>query len=176
MLAPESEELLPRLTGGLDRQGLNILDARIHPTSSGLTLLVFVASDPENAASNRKWLLETQDALRQELLTQAVEYKPSRRMLPRVMRQFSVETRINFNDEAVRGYTVMEVIANDRPGLLYNVALALHECKVKLVSAKVSTVGERAEDTFFITDRDGNPVSAGEQRQCLTERLVAYLG
>lgn len=176
VLAPESEELLPRLTGGLDRQGLNILDARIHPTRSGLTLLVFVASDPENAAGNRKWLQETTEALREELLTRPVEYKPSKRMLPRVMRQFSVKTRINFNDEAARGYTIMEVVANDRPGLLHNVALALHECKVKLVSAKVSTVGERAEDTFFITDRDGKPVTAGDQRECLTERLVAYLG
>ena len=175
VLAPESEELLPRLTGGMDRLNLNLLDAHIHPTRSGLTLLSFMASDPDNASNNRKWLLETTGALRQDLLTPMREYTPTRRMLPRTLRQFTVETRIVFNDEAVSDHTVMEVVAHDRPGLLYNVSLALHECKVRLVSAKVSTVGERAEDTFFITDRDGRPVSTGEQRECLTNRLMAYL-
>ena len=176
VLAPESEELLPRLTGGLDRLHLNILDARIHSTRSGLSLLVFVASDPENAGGNRKWLVETMHSLRENLLKPLDGYRPARRILPRALKQFSVEARISFNDDAARDYTVMEVVASDRPGLLYNVALALHECKVKLASAKVSTVGERAEDTFFITDRDGNPVTAGEQRECLSERLRKYLG
>lgn len=175
VLAPHSEELLPRLTGGMDRLNLNLLDAHIHPTRSGLTLLGFMASDPDNASNNRKWLLETTAALRQDLLTPMREYKPARRMLSRALRQFTVETRVVFNDEAVSDHTVMEVVANDRPGLLYNVSLALHECKVKLVSAKVSTVGERAEDTFFITDRDGRPVSDSGQREHLTSRLMAYL-
>jgi [protein-PII] uridylyltransferase len=176
VLAPESEELLPRLTGGLDRLHLNILDARIHPIRSGLSLLVFVASDPENASGNRKWLIETMNELRDNLLKPIDGYRPARRILPRVLKQFSVEARISFHNDTAREHTVMEVVANDRPGLLYNVALALHECKVKLISAKVSTVGELAEDTFFIADRDGKPVNAGDQRECLSSRLRKYLG
>ncbi len=176
VLAPDSEELLPRLTGGLDKLNLNILDARIHPTRTGLSLLVFVASDSDHSAGNRKWLLETMGQLRENLLTPIGKYRPARRILPRILRQFEVETRVSFNDVPGQGYTVMEVVANDRPGLLYHVALALYECKVKLVSAKVSTVGERAEDTFFITDRDGKPVNTAEQRDCLSQRLRGSLG
>ena len=69
----------------------------------------------------------------------------------------------------------MEIIAQDRPGLLYHVSIALLECKVRLISAKVSTVGEKAEDTFFIIDRDGKPVSSHEQRACLEKSLKNYL-
>ena len=69
----------------------------------------------------------------------------------------------------------MEIISQDRPGLLYHVSKALVDCKLKLISAKVSTVGEKAEDTFFITDRDGNPVLEREKRANLEERLKEAL-
>ena len=176
VLAPESEELLPRITGGLDRLHLNILDARIHPTRSGLSLLVFVASDPEGVSHNNKWLQNTTQELKQILLAPQISYQPAERMMPRTMKQFKVPTRVSFSDAATEDYTVMEIISQDRPGLLYHVAIALYECKVKLISAKVSTVGERAEDTFFITDRDGRPVSTEDQRTCLKDRLAEYLG
>ena len=176
VLAPDSEELLPRITGGLDRLNLNILDARIHPTKTGLSLLVFVASDPEEAANNKKWLLSTTEALKQILLQGPATHVPAKRIVPRTMKQFQVKTRIGFHYTEANDYTVMEIISQDRPGLLYQVAMALYECKVKLVSAKVSTMGERAEDTFFITDRDGNPVNTDQQRQCLMQRLIQNLG
>ncbi len=176
VLAPESEELLPRITGGLDKLHLNILDARIHTTRSGLSLLVFIASDPDGASYNNKWLQSTTLELKQSLLAPQISYQPAERMLPRTMKQFKVATRVSFSDAATKDYTVMEIVSQDRPGLLYHVALALYECKVKLASAKVSTVGERAEDTFFITDRDGNPVNTEDQRQCLHDRLAEYLG
>ena len=176
VLAPESEELLPRITGGLDRLHLNILDARIHSTRSGLSLLVFIASDPEEVSHNNKWLQDTTQELKQILLAPQMSYKPAERILPRTLKQFKVATRVSFSDAATEDYTVMEIVSQDRPGLLYHVAIALHECKVKLISAKVSTVGERAEDTFFITDRDGNPVNTDAQRKCLQDRLAEYLG
>jgi len=74
-----------------------------------------------------------------------------------------------------RRYTTMEVVAQDRPGLLHQVAQALLECKVRLVSAKVSTVGEKAEDTFFITDRDGAPVDSAAVRARLRRQLQRRL-
>jgi len=176
VLAPESEELLPRITGGLDRLHLNILDARIHSTRSGLTLLVFIASDPEGASHNKKWLQTTTAQLKKILLDDGASYQPADRMLSRTLKQFKVKTTVAFNDNASGQYTVMEIVSQDRPGLLYQVAKALHDCKVKLVSAKVSTVGERAEDTFFITDRDDNPVNTSKQRKCLRDRLTQALG
>ena len=69
----------------------------------------------------------------------------------------------------------MEVTAQDRPGLLHHAARAILECKVRLISAKISTVGERAEDTFFITNRDGGAVDNAATRKCLTQKLKRYL-
>lgn len=176
VLAPESDELLPRITGGFDQLNLNILDARIHSTLSGLSLLVFIASDPDGKSNNRKWLNSATSRIRSMLLRGETRYRPTERLLPRRLKQFNVSTRVAFSDGITGEHTIMELVARDRPGLLFEVANALYECKVKLVSAKVSTVGERAEDTFFITDRDGNPVSTGEQRDCLQTKLTENLG
>ena len=65
------------------------------------------------------------------------------------------------NSEQVKDQikTIMVVTAQDRPGLLHQVARALIECKTHLVSAKISTFGERVEDIFYITDLDGQPIN-----------------
>lgn len=175
VLAPESNSLLPRVTGRLERLNLNILDARIHFTKSGLSLLVFIAADPDGAALNNIWIKQTTQNLQQFLLCGEQPGKVTNRMVPRALKQFTVKTKVGFTDADTLGYTIMEIVSQDRPGLLYQVARALNDCNVKLVSAKASTVGERAEDTFFITDRDGNPVNTDQQRQCLTQRLTASL-
>jgi len=50
------------------------------------------------------------------------------------------------------------VVARDRPGLLARVGWALADCKVRLQNAKIITIGERAEDVFFITDAHNRPL------------------
>ncbi|MDD9857918.1 MAG: [protein-PII] uridylyltransferase [Gammaproteobacteria bacterium] len=181
VLAPESENLLPRITAGLDKLHLDIFDARIHQTRSGLALLVFIAVDPAGAPANAQTITENSAKLKEFVLSPPASYRPVSRLLSRALKQFRVPTTVTFGGDGGGGgggrarYTTMEVIAQDRPGLLYHVSLALLECKVRLISAKVSTVGEKAEDTFFITDRDGAPVDSEAVRDCLRRRLQRSL-
>ena len=60
----------------------------------------------------------------------------------------------------------MEVVATARPGLLSHVGWALVDTDVSLQNAKIATFGERAEDMFYVTDRDGSRL---DQAHC--ERL-----
>ena len=69
----------------------------------------------------------------------------------------------------------MHVTAQDRPGLLHQVALALHQCKSKLAAAKITTFGERAEDIFFIVDRDNQPITDEAKLQQLKEEVTQRL-
>ena len=175
VVTPEADDLLSRSTAAIDRLRLSILDARIHRTRSGLGILVFVTDTLDEKIQCSHSQTGQIDGIRRLLLS-TEDYVPVRRAVPRAVRQFKVPTSVNFNDNIDLGYTIMEIISQDRPGLLYHVSVALVECKVRLVSAKVSTVGEKAEDTFFITDRDGNPVDSRKQRSCLQSRLQKYLG
>ena len=69
----------------------------------------------------------------------------------------------------------MEVVASDRPGLLSAISKVMADCKVQLQNAKVSTLGERVEDIFFITDEDGMPLASEEKRRCLKGRVIEAL-
>ena len=175
VVTPDTDDLLSRSTAAIDRLGLSILDARIHRTRSGLGILAFVADTLDEKIQGAHSKTGQIDEIRRLLLS-TEDYIPPRRAVPRAVRQFKVPTSVHFNDHVDLGYTIMEIVSQDRPGLLYHVSVALVECKVRLVSAKVSTVGEKAEDTFFITDRDGNPVKSRKQRSCLQSRLQKYLG
>ncbi len=177
IFASESDTLLPSAAGGFDRQNLNIVDARIHSAKAGLALLVFVVlgrrgenlEDPEQ-------LHQHEQILRRQLLEpEPLGRAASTVTLPRTLKHFPIDTRVTFSDPADTRYTTMEVVAQDRPGLLFHVSKALLHCKVRLLSAKITTFGERAEDVFFIVDRDGELVNTANQRECLTASIHAAL-
>ena len=53
----------------------------------------------------------------------------------------------------------MEIVSADRPGLLSTVGEAFIEQDVDIDTAKVLTIGERAEDVFYVVETDGTPLS-----------------
>lgn len=167
--AAESDLLLSTVTGAFEILNLSITDARIHNTLSGFAVYSFVVLDSQMHDA-KDHLDDLRIRLRQLILNPKVERRPRSTRITRTMKQFPTETRVIF-DSTQSSHTVMEVIAQDQPGLLHRVARCLWSCKVKLVSAKIATYGERAEDIFIITDRDGNPVSDKTIRNCLTDRI-----
>lgn len=171
----DTDGLFAVLTGGLDRLNLSVVEARIH-TTHGRALDTFVILNPEGrAVQDPGELRGIEDAMREQLLAPRPGRHPARAYLPRVLRHFPIATTVRFvpspRDAQV---TLMEVVAQDRPGLLYQVGLALQQHGVRLINAKVATYGERAEDTFFLLTGDGTPIPASTLaglRLDLLERL-----
>ena len=52
----------------------------------------------------------------------------------------------------------VELVAGDRPGLLFQIAKVFDQERVALQNAKIATVGERAEDVFFVTNAEHQPL------------------
>jgi [protein-PII] uridylyltransferase len=160
-------------TAVLDELGLSILDARITDAANDYSLdtyLVLEANgepirDPER-------MVEIEHSVRRALL-EGSEARVTRRA-PRQVRMFSTPTRIEFSDDPANGRTVLELSAGDRPGLLCDVGRAFRAEGVALQTAKITTVGERAEDVFYVTGETGEPLSEA-QRECLHRRLVQLL-
>lgn len=173
---PDRDDLFVIMTAGFDRLNLSIMDARIHTLRNGFALDTFVVLDHAGEpVSNPRMLTSLQQAMRDQLLNP----RPGRDLLsahlPRQMKHFPIETRVMFNPSPQGQLTTMEVTAQDRPGLLYQVALALKHCRVNLVAAKVATYGERAEDIFFINDRNRQPLTDPEQLKCLEKEIAQRL-
>ena len=71
---------------------------------------------------------------------------------------------VTFDNDSSEACTVIEVSAGDRPGLLYELANALHRLGIDVRTAKVSTLTDRAHDAFYVVDRDGAKIVAQDRR------------
>tara|TARA_B100001123_G_scaffold7622_1_gene9428 strand:- start:395 stop:3040 length:2646 start_codon:yes stop_codon:yes gene_type:complete len=171
----DSQELLCDVTAGFDQENLNIVDARVHKVRGGLVIMVFVVL---SRYENQRPLLSSSELVKRmknQILNPRPGKDPKRAKLPRTLRHFQIDTVVRFNDRPGSDMTVLEVIAQDRPGLLHHVAKAFLRCKISLISAKVSTFGERAEDIFYITDRDGRPIDNSAYRDRISRQIMSAL-
>jgi [protein-PII] uridylyltransferase len=173
---PDRDGLFVDLTAGIDRLNLSIWDARIHTTRFGFGLDTFVVLDSAGEPiAEPDELARIRAAMRAQLLNPQPGRDIHHAHLSRVLKNFPIETRVTFSAAPNGQTTVMEVIAQDRPGLLYQVALALAACKVRLVTAKIATFGGRAEDIFFVVTRDGQLVHDPALQKSLQTEIARRL-
>ena len=79
--------------------------------------------------------------------------------MPRKLRSFDTEIQINFLTDTVNKRTVMELICLDRPGLLLDISKVFKNENIWIESAKIATIGERAEDVFYLRDNNQEMIS-----------------
>ena len=78
---------------------------------------------------------------------------------------FSTPVQISISLDPVNQRTIIELVAGDRPGLLFQVAKIFDQERVALQNAKIATVGERAEDVFFVTTIDNQPLDEAQSER-----------
>jgi [protein-PII] uridylyltransferase len=172
---PHTEHTFARTTAVLDQLGLSIVDARITPTSDGFSLDTYhVLEDTGGEIGEQARIRDIEHQIARALAEPAERAMTVTRRAPRQVRMFTTPTQINFTQDTVNQRTLMELVAADRPGLLSEVAKVLMAQRVDIYTSKIVTVGERAEDVFYLTDDHGKPLSTEAQEQ-LKERLVAAL-
>jgi [protein-PII] uridylyltransferase len=164
-----------RTTAALDQLGLNIVDARITPSGDGFSLdLYHLLEDDGAPIEDQDRLLEIEGALWRSLQGDAAAPFAVSRRAPRQARLFNTPTQIGVSVDERNRRSVLELTAGDRPGLLCEVGQVLMQERIELHAAKIMTVGERAEDVFYLTDFDNQPLSEPAAAR-LKERLVQAL-
>lgn len=172
----DQDHLFAHTTAAITQVGLNIADARIYTSQDGHTLDTFIIlEDNGQPIDSPSRLHEIQHFLDNALRhPEAITLKDARRM-PSRLKHFPIITEVSFQDDPGNQRTAMKVIAADRPGLLARIGLALVDCRIRLKNAKVSTLGERAEDIFFITDQDNHPLTHAAQLNELRDRVIFHM-
>ncbi|UCB54375.1 MAG: [protein-PII] uridylyltransferase [Thiotrichales bacterium] len=95
--------------------------------------------------------------------------------IPRVQKHFPVETKISFTRVEDSGITRMHIETADRPGLLFIIARTFIQCNIGIHSAKISTAGETAIDSFDITHFDTRTQLSDDMQQQLKQALLEQL-
>jgi [protein-PII] uridylyltransferase len=173
--APQRYHGFARATAVLDQLGLTIVDARITPTDDGFSLDVYhVLEEDGSVITDAERLGEIERALWRSLRHPEDAPASVSRRAPRQVRMFNTATQVIVSHDERNRRSVVELVAGDRPGLLFDVAKVLMEERVELLGAKIMTVGERAEDVFYVSDRENQPLSGAAAEQ-LQERLSQAL-
>ena len=173
--APRLLRSFARTTALLDQMGLNVVDARLITSANGFSLETYVVLEDNGAViTDAARIREIETGLWRNL--QQPEDSPATvtRRAPRQVRMFSTPTQVNFSVDNRNGRTILELIAADRPGLLSEVGKVFRTERVAINGAKIMTVGERAEDVFYITDAEGRLLQE-PACQRLQESLVQVL-
>lgn len=155
------DNVFAAMASGLDQLNLNVQDARIYSSKSGYTLDTFFVlnQNGEPVGTDPGVLKHIHDALQKELAL-VDEYRDIVvRRTPRRLKHFNMPTRTSIRNDMISGYTLLEVISPDRPGLLACISRVFIKFDLHLQNAKIATLGERVEDIFFITDNQGQPLS-----------------
>jgi [protein-PII] uridylyltransferase len=165
-----------RVTAVLSQLGLTVLDARIVPVGSDASLDNYVVlEDTGVSIEDPERLAEIEQVLLRETGRRNASPIAVTRRAPRQVRMFTTPTEIKFSEDARNRRTVLEITAGDRPGLLSQIGQALKACGLRLQNAKITTVGERAEDVFFVTDVQHRPLDA-QSRDSLRDALLIRIG
>jgi [protein-PII] uridylyltransferase len=153
---PNGVHSFARTTAVLDQMGLNVVDARLITSANGFSVETYVVLEDNGAIiTDRARVSEIERSLGRNLQqSQELPVTVTRRA-PRQVRMFSTPTQVNFSLDNRNNRTILELIAADRPGLLSEVGKVFRTERVAINGAKIMTVGERAEDVFYITDMDG---------------------
>lgn len=137
-----------------DQMSLDVLDARIITATRDFALDSYVLLDRQGTLLTEP---ERQQELKDRLVT-AFENpdnpKLAQKRLPRLLKHFDVPTKVNFELNEMSGQHIMSLESLDQPGLLARVGQVFLKLGIEVHAARITTLGERAEDLFYISDKN----------------------
>ncbi len=154
---PDQPDLFARICGFFDQNGLSILDAKVHTANNGYALDTFQIITPL-----QDHYRETMSMVEAELARTLTPVDgvlsalpaPTRARQSRRVKSFPFQPRVDLRPDEKAQRWILSVSASDRVGLLYSIARVMAHHNVNLQLAKISTLGERVEDTFLIDGAD----------------------
>jgi [protein-PII] uridylyltransferase len=173
----DSADLFARICGYFDSASFNILEAKVHTTRTGYALDTFQVTNPlleysrdgTPSGQYRDFISLVESDLVLSLLSQDPLPEPSRGRTSRRVKSFPVTPRITLAPDDRAQLWLLSVSASDRSGLLYAIARVLARHQINLQLAKITTLGERIEDTFLL---DGAALSHSRTQIAVETELL----
>ncbi len=177
MHAHNRDYLFAATVTALDQLGLGVQEARIITSAGDLVFNTFIVLDIDGqpVGENREKIAKIL-AILKEHLSHPEEYSNLvKRRTSKSLKQFNVQAHVTISNDIVTQQTVLEIATPDRAGLLALLGRIFVEFEIVLQNAKITTLGDRVEDVFFICDNDGEPIGDPELCTILKQTLIAEL-
>ncbi|EPT8342010.1 bifunctional uridylyltransferase/uridylyl-removing protein GlnD [Vibrio vulnificus] len=166
----DQHALFATVVAELDRRNFNVHDAQIMSSKDGYVLDTFMVLDQHGQAID----VDNHKAVIKHLMHVLADGRPTKvktRRTPYKLQHFKVKTKVDFLPTKSKKRTLMELVALDTPGLLAITGATFADMGFNLHGAKITTIGERAEDLFILTSENGGRLSEEQELQ-LREKLI----
>ena len=171
---PETPTLFAALTTVLEQLQLNVQSATINTTAENFALnTIYVLESNGELIVEQTRTEHIKNALLAELNSPTEVPKLGASRPSRQLRHFTIPTTVEFED--TNDHTEVHIVAADRPGVLSSISRVFLLADVVVQAARISTLGERIEDVFYVTDQDNFPLRTEEEKAELAQLLVEHL-
>ena len=159
----------------LDQMDLNVLDARIITAAKAFSLDTYVVLDRYGTLLAEKGRQDEVISALTNALSHPEEFPALlERRIPRQLRHFEVETEVSIRLNTALQQNIVEIMTLDQPGLLAKIGGLFTIQGLDIHSARIATLGERAEDSFYVTKRaTGEPMSDAEAKEFASQLQLA---
>ena len=172
--------IFSKIAGVLAAKGVQILDAQILTLADGVVVDVFRVMDPDcpEDVRDRRFMeisgaivgvLEARYSV-EELLQEATRFGQARQGVP--LREPTV---VQVDNETSDRYTIIDVFADDRQGLLYVITRAIFNLGLSVHAARISTKLDQVVDVFYVTDRTGGKIADLGRCKLISEEITARI-
>jgi len=170
---PDKPYLFARICSFFAHMSYNIMEAKVHTTHHGYALDSFLVMDANNEKTVYRDVMNfIEFELAQQLIGEAPLAAPHVGRVSRQFKHFPIAPQVSIAKDE-KGRHTLSIVAGDRTGLLARIAYLLAQHHIELRSAKINTLGARAEDTFWISgDALDRPQEVDDLRNALQQQLA----
>ncbi|MFK7860187.1 MAG: [protein-PII] uridylyltransferase [Granulosicoccus sp.] len=161
---PDNEALFALIAAVLERLQLSVFSATINTTNAGYALDTFhVLDTTQLPIEDPDRIDEIRYTLTHELGVPRDIPSLGTQPTARRLRYFSISTVVDFSSHE-SGLSEVRITAADRPGILSSIARVFLSARVDVLAARISTLGERIDDVFLVSDSQKRPLNPADQK------------
>ena len=174
---PNTPYLFANSTAAFERLNLNIQNARIFTSTNGFCMDTYTVleSNGKPVGNRPDRISQIQRVLVEHVSDRKSYVVPVRRKPPRRLKSFSQHVEAELINSPDKPYSTLEINCPDQTGILATVGKMFAEHRISLHDARITTLGERVEDLFFITDESGTQLTATDTGEKLTAEIKLRL-
>lgn len=176
--AEDADFLFANSTAAFEKLNLNIVGARIFTSSNNFCMDTYTVLETNGKPVGAKpaRIAEIETLLRDYLHSGSTAIAPAAYRRTRKERYFNAPIEITLVNPSGKAYSTMEVNCPDQPGVLATIGKVFAENNIKLIDARITTLGERVEDLFFIKGEDGGAITDAAFANGLQDEIKSQLG
>jgi [protein-PII] uridylyltransferase len=170
--------LFATVAGTLSSFGMNILKAEAFANRRGAVLDTFSFADPLRTLELNPTEADRLRATVERAVLGRADVKQLLRSRPHIAppsRKARIEPSVHFDDQASQSATLIQVVAEDRPGLLYDIASTISSLGASIDVVLIDTEAHKAIDVFYVT-AERRKLAAGKQEELLQALLAVLRG